>query len=51
MMRKHILELLKYNLETNGFNVFTATCIKEAYQVLETEKIEAMLLDIMLPDV
>lgn len=47
---EHILELLRYNLETNGFNVFTATSIKEAYTVLDKEEIQTILLDIMLPD-
>lgn len=47
---EHILELIHYNLSTNGFNVFTATSIKEADQILQNEKINLMLLDIMLPD-
>lgn len=47
---EHILELMDYNLSMNGFEVFTATCIKEADEVLENEKIDLMLLDIMLPD-
>ena len=47
---EHILELMEYNLSTNGFKVFTATCIKEADEILKNEKIDLMLLDIMLPD-
>lgn len=47
---EHILELLEYNLLTNGFKVFTATCINEADEILKNEKIDLMLLDIMLPD-
>lgn len=47
---EHILELIHYNLSTNGFNVFTATSMKEADQILQNEKINLMLLDIMLPD-
>lgn len=47
---EHILELMDYNLSMNGFEVFTATCIKEADVVLENEQIDLMLLDIMLPD-
>ena len=31
---EHILELMEYNLSTNGFKVFTATCIKEADEIL-----------------
>ena len=47
---EHILELMEYNLSTNGFKVFTATCIKEADEILKNEKIDLVLLDIMLPD-
>lgn len=47
---EHILELIHYNLSTNGFNVFTATSIKEADQILQNEKINLILLDIMLSD-
>ena len=47
---EHILELMEYNLSTNGFKVFTATCIKESDEILKNEKIDLMLLDIMLPD-
>ncbi|MHC1748855.1 MAG: response regulator [Cellulosilyticaceae bacterium] len=48
---EHILELLKYNLETNGFNTFLATSVEEAMPVLMKEKIDAILLDIMLPGI
>lgn len=37
---EHILELMEYNLSTNGFKVFTATCIKEADEILKNEKID-----------
>lgn len=48
---EHILELLKYNLETNGFNVFLSTSVEQAMPILEEEKIDAILLDIMLPGI
>ncbi|MEG0389000.1 MAG: response regulator transcription factor [Niameybacter sp.] len=48
---EHILELISYNLQANGFNVLTAACIKDADEVLANEKIDLMLLDIMLPDI
>lgn len=47
---EHILELIQYNLEANGFDVVTATSIAEAHKQLENHEIELILLDIMLPD-
>ncbi|MCT4593369.1 MAG: response regulator transcription factor [Anaeromicrobium sp.] len=44
----HILELLKYNLESNGFSVVTAEDGQEAIEKLE-ENIDLVLLDVMLP--
>ena len=46
---EHILELLSYNLEQNGYRVFTACSGEEGLKILEKEKIDLMLLDIMLP--
>lgn len=48
---EHILELISYNLSANGFDVFTATSIKESDKVLEKEQVDLMLLDVMLPDI
>ena len=45
----HILELLKYNLETNGYYVITVETGEEALELLE--KIDAVLLDLMLPKI
>ena len=45
----HILELLKYNLETNGYYVITVETGEEALELLMDEKIDAVLLDLMLP--
>jgi len=47
----HILELLKYNLETNGYYVITVETGEEALKLLEREKIDAVLLDLMLPKI
>ncbi|MEF9933711.1 MAG: response regulator transcription factor [Clostridium sp.] len=46
----HIIELLKYNLESNGYKVITAQNGKEAIKIA-TEKVpDLILLDIMLPE-
>ncbi len=47
----HILELLKYNLETNGYHVITVETGEEALILLSKEKIDAVLLDVMLPKI
>lgn len=47
----HILELLKYNLETNGYYVITAETGEEALELLAKEKVDAVLLDLMLPKI
>lgn len=47
----HILELLKYNLETNGYHVITVETGEEALILLAKEKIDAVLLDVMLPKI
>ncbi|PAB58977.1 response regulator [Anaeromicrobium sediminis] len=44
----HILELLKYNLESNGFSVVTAEDGQEAIGKLD-QNIDLVLLDVMLP--
>ncbi len=48
---EHILELVSYNLETNGFSVTCFTSVEEALQKIENETIDAMLLDVMLPGI
>jgi two-component system alkaline phosphatase synthesis response regulator PhoP len=45
----HILELLKYNLESNGYEVLQAESGEEALEILEKEKVNLVLLDLMLP--
>ncbi len=46
---EHILELLKYNLEINGFITEAFTSVETAKPYLETEGADVILLDIMLP--
>lgn len=47
----HILELLKYNLELNGYHVTTVETGEQALEILQNEKIDAVLLDLMLPQI
>ena len=47
----HILELLKYNLEANGYYVKTVETGEQALEILKNEKIDAVLLDLMLPQI
>ena len=46
---EHILELIKYNLELNGFKVFLYTSVEEFIQEAKKLDIDLILLDIMLP--
>ncbi|WP_054738996.1 response regulator transcription factor [Cellulosilyticum ruminicola] len=46
---EHILELIRYNMEANGFLVETFTSVECAKPYIESEKIDVILLDIMLP--
>jgi two-component system alkaline phosphatase synthesis response regulator PhoP len=45
----HILELLRYNLESNGFEVVESETGEQAISMLKSDKIDAMILDLMLP--
>ena len=47
----HILELLKYNLESSGYEVVQAETGEEALEIIEKEKIDLVLLDLMLPGI
>ncbi|OOB79093.1 MAG: DNA-binding response regulator [Epulopiscium sp. Nuni2H_MBin003] len=47
----HILELLKYNLESAGFKAFCALNAEEGFNILENYQIDVILLDVMLPDI
>ncbi len=48
---EHILELLVYNLESNGFRVLTADSGEEGLEILKKEAVDLVLLDIMLPGI
>lgn len=47
----HILELLKYNLERNNYCVIQAETGEEAMDILQKDKMDAVLLDLMLPGI
>ncbi|MDW7660324.1 MAG: response regulator transcription factor [Bacillota bacterium] len=47
----HILELLRYNLETNGFEVIQAENGEEALELISNEAIDGVILDLMLPGI
>lgn len=47
----HILELLKYNLESNGFDVIQAESGEEAMALIETQTLDGVILDLMLPGI
>ncbi|NLI40799.1 MAG: response regulator transcription factor [Caldisericales bacterium] len=46
-----ILELLRYNLAKNGFNVTTATSGEDAFKITKTKTFDIILLDLMLPGI
>lgn len=48
---EHILELLKYNLEQNGYQVVQAETGEEAIEILDNQPIDIVLLDLMLPGI
>lgn len=45
----HIRRLYEYTLEKNGYKPFTAANGEEALNVLETEHIDLIILDVMMP--
>lgn len=47
----HILELIKYNLETNGFLVDTAISGEEAFEKINMGIPDLIILDLMLPGI
>lgn len=46
---EHILELLAYNLDQEGYQILTADSGEKALEILEKEKVNLVLLDWMLP--
>lgn len=45
----HIRELIKFNLEKNGFRTLQAADGKEALQLAKERKVDLMILDLMIP--
>lgn len=45
-----IQEMLQYSLSSEGYNLLSAYTVKEAWAKIESEAIELVLLDWMLPD-
>lgn len=45
----HILELLKYNLESNGYEVLEAETGEQALELLKVFRVDGVILDLMLP--
>lgn len=48
---KEIRDLLEINLNSEGYNVFKASCGEEALEILDREEISLMVLDIMMPGI
>lgn len=46
---EHILELLKYNLEKEGYRVITCETGEKGLELIEEEKPDLLILDLMLP--
>ena len=47
----HILELLRYNLESNGFEVVSAETGEEALEIIKSTALDGVVLDLMLPGI
>lgn len=48
---KNISDMIKYNLEKEGYEVFTAYDGQEGLELVEREVLDLLLLDIMLPNI
>lgn len=46
---EHILELLKFNLEKNGFEVFSSDNGEDCIVLIEQHNVDLLVLDLMLP--
>jgi two-component system, OmpR family, alkaline phosphatase synthesis response regulator PhoP len=46
-----ILELVKYNVERDGYQTVCATTGEQALQIVETDKVDLVVLDLMLPGI
>jgi len=47
----HIVELIKYNLENNGYRAYTAYDGREALKLIDEKDMDLIILDLMLPEV
>jgi len=47
---RHIVELVRFNFEKEGYNVITACDGREAYKRAQEEKPDLIVLDVMLPE-
>lgn len=48
---EHILELIKFNLETEGYNVLLCDNGEESLSIIENNTIDLVVLDLMLPGI
>ncbi|SHK10735.1 response regulator transcription factor [Paramaledivibacter caminithermalis] len=48
---QHILELIQFNLESNGFDVYTCDNGEDAVRIANNEEFDLIILDIMLPGI
>lgn len=48
---KNISDMIKYNLEKDGYEVYTAYDGQEGIELIESQELDLLLLDIMLPNV
>ena len=46
----NIVEILRFNLEKEGFEVYTAENGRQGYELFKKEKPDLLLLDIMMPE-
>lgn len=48
---EHIRELIKFNLEKNGYKTITASTGKEGLEIAKERQVDLIILDLMLPEV
>ena len=48
---RNISDMIKYNLEKEGYEVYTAYDGKEGLELVESQELDLLLLDIMLPNI
>jgi two-component system alkaline phosphatase synthesis response regulator PhoP len=48
---EHLLEALKLNLELEGYHVTTATDGKKALKLFKEERLNLVILDVMIPEI